>query len=406
MGFHYQAIDASGQTVEDTIDADSHMEAAELLRERGLFVTSLDGLNSGDSSAGSSSGGTKNKSGKLRDVVLFAQQMSMLLRAGSQVVQALEVVEDQASRLAWRNVVTSIRADVQEGKPLSAALSRYPDVFPGVWMSMVTAGEASGELGVAFDRLALLARQQQEVRNRVIGAVSYPIVLTVLCSVVMTILFTFILPRFAEMFEALDADLPASTAILIASSNWVWAHWPYLVVGLATVVVSLTVFLRSTTGHRYISMSVVRAPIFGLLVRKIILARICRVWGQLLESKVGLLDTIELIERTTKNHEFKDLMGRIAEAVNNGNPVGSELRASWLIPKTFSGAVATGEESGRLADSLMFVATSLEDENVQNLSSLSHVIEPIILAVMGIVVGTMAFSLFLPMFDMATKTGG
>lgn len=402
MAFRYQAVDSSGQTVVDTIDAGSHEEAAELLRERGLFVTSLDGM--GSRGTVSSAIEAAGKSAKLRDVALFAQQMSMLLRSGSQVVQALEAIEDQTQRSTWRNIVSSIRADVQEGQSCSAALARFPGVFPGVWMSMVTAGEASGELGLAFSRLATLSRQQLEVRSRVIGAVSYPCVLMLLCTAVMVILFAFILPRFAEMFKALDVDLPTTTAMMIACSNWSQEHWPFLLVGLAAVAFGATVFLKSPTGRRYTSLAVVRMPIIGILVRKIILARICRVWGQLLDSKVGLLETIELIERTTNNYEFKELLGRVTEAVNNGNPVGSELRSSWLIPRTFSGAVATGEESGRLADSLLFVAGSLEDENAQNLASLARILEPIILAVMGIVVGIMAFSLFLPMFDMATMT--
>jgi len=404
MGFRYQAIDSAGQTVADTVDAGSHAEAAELLRERGLFVTRLDGAEPDDKDAAAA--GAAGKGAKLRDVVLFAQQMSMLLRSGSQVVQALEAVEDQADRAAWRRIVSGIRADVQEGQPLSGALARFPAVFSGVWMSMVTAGEASGELGLAFDRLAALTRQQQEIRNRVVGAVSYPIVLSVLCMGVMGILFAFILPRFAEMFEALDVDLPVSTSMLIAASQWSQAHWPYLLAGSAAAVVATVVFLKSPTGRRSLSLAVVRVPVFGILIRKIILARICRIWGQLLTSRVGLLDAVELIQRSTTNHEFQELLGQVAQAVTNGSPVGSELRSSWLIPKTFAGAVATGEESGRLADALLFVATSLEDENAQNLASLTRVIEPIILAVMGLVVGTMAFSLFLPMFEMATAAGG
>jgi len=405
MGFRYQAIDSAGQTVADTVDAGSHEEAAELLRERGLFVTRLKGAAPDDKHTASAAGAA-GKGARLRDVVLFAQQMSMLLRSGSQVVQALEAVEDQADRASWRRIVSSVRADVQEGKPLSGALSRFPGVFSGVWMSMVTAGEASGELGVAFDRLAVLTRQQQEIRNRVVGAMSYPIVLSVLCMGVMVILFAFILPRFAEMFEVLGVDLPVSTAMLIAASNWSQAHWPYLLSGTAAAVIAAVVFLKSPTGRRYVSLAAVRVPVFGILVRKIILARICRIWGQLLTSRVGLLDAVELIQRGTKNHEFQALLGQVAQAISNGSPVGSELRSSWLIPKTFAGAVATGEESGRLADSLLFVATSLEDENAQALASLTRVIEPIILAVMGLVVGTMAFSLFLPMFDMAGATGG
>ena len=406
MAFCYHAIDAGGQTVVDEVDAGSREQAVELLRNRGLFVTSLEPTRGDDHPGGRSGSAAAGRKGKFRDVFLFTQQMSMLLRSGARVVEALEAVRSQHCRRAWAGVLASIYGDVEEGRPLSVALSRFPRLFPGVFVSMVTAGEASGGLGLAFERLSTLTRQQKEIRLRIVGAMGYPLVLLVLCGAVLVVMFGFILPRFAEMLEAMNVDLPVTTSLLISASRWSRTHWPYVAGALAALVTGMVTFVRSQTGQRYLAYVGLRVPAFGVLGRNVILARICRIWGQLLQSKVGLLEAVELIHRGTTNHEFRELIARVAQAITDGKRIGPELKASWLISKTYAGAIATGEESGRLTDSLLFVASCLEDENAQALASLTRIIEPLILAVMGIVVGTMAISLFLPMFDMATMAGG
>jgi type II secretory pathway component PulF len=226
-----------------------------------------------------------------------------------------------------------------------------------------------------------------------------------MCVGVITVLFTFVLPRFAEMFKTLDVQLPATTAIMINASEWARANTIY-VVGVLIVVVGVTVFFfRSATGKRFWSRATVRIPLFGVIVRNIILARICRIWGQLLDSKVGLLDSVQLTRQSTRSLDFQELFEKVHQSITDGNLVGPLLKESWVIPKTFAAAIATGEESGKLSDALLFVASCLEDENTQVLSSLTRVIEPVMLVIMGTIVGTVAVSLFMPMFDMATITG-
>ncbi|GMU20031.1 MAG: pilus assembly protein PilC [Phycisphaerae bacterium] len=405
MPFRYQAIDATGKTLSDVIDAPSEREAADLLRDRKLFVTRLEPTN--EAAAAAPGASTADKAdGKLKEVVFFTQQMSMLVRSGARVVQALQAVEVQCQRPAWRKVVSTIRSDVEEGKPLSAALARFPKLFSPVYVNMVSAGEASGNVGQSFERLTVLTRQQQEIRQRVLGAISYPAVLVLLCIAVLITLFSFVLPRFAEMFETVGVDLPASTRLMIDSSAWIRGHLLLVLGGLAGAGGGTYAFLRSARGQRFISRAAVRVPIFGKIVRNVVFARICRIWGQLLESRVGLLEAVELTRESTVSLDYNELLGRISTAITEGQSVGPTLTQSWLVPRTFAAALATGEESNRLADALLFAAGCLEEENTEVLSSLSRVIEPLLLTVMGLVVGTVAISLFLPMFDMATIAGG
>lgn len=405
MPFRYQAIDAQGKTLTDVIDAASAREASDMLRERRLFVTQL--TETDEAAPTSPAGGTAEGrvGGKLKEVVFFTQQLSMLIRSGARVVQALSVMESQCQRPAWRRVVTAVRLEVEAGRPLSTALARFPRLFTPVYVNMVSAGEASGNMGLAFERLTRLMRQQQEIRNRVIGALSYPAGLVLLCSAVIAILFTFVLPRFEEMFETVGVALPTSTRVLLTTSKWCVSHWGLLAAGLVATLVGGFAFLRSALGRQCVSRATVRVPIFGRIVRSVILAQVCRVWGQLLESKVGLLEAVQLTQDSTTNLDFRELLAQLASAVTGGQSVGGPLLASWLVPRTFSAALATGEESGKLGDALLFVAGCLDEDNAQVLASLGRIIEPLLLSFMGLIVGTVAISLFMPLFDLATIAG-
>ncbi len=405
MAFRYQAIDAGGRTVVDTIDAGSTREAADRLRERGLFVTRIDATQEEAPNAPLTAQAQAKARARLSDVVLFTQQMSMLLRAGARVVQALEAIENQTHRASWRGVIHRVRDEVEEGRPLSDALGQFPRIFSGVYLSMISAGEASGEMGLAFERLGILTRQQADIRNKVIGALTYPCILVLLCVNVVLTMVLFILPRFAEMFKVLEVELPLSTQLLIETSEWLQVHWPLALGASVGAVAGVTAWLRSAQGRRTVSWASVRVPLFGRVVRSVTLARLCRIWGQLLQSQVGLIDAVRLTRQSTHSLDYRALFDDLEQAITEGEAVGPPLRRSWLLPKTFAAAIATGEESGKLGDSLLFVATCMEEDNAQILASLSRLIEPLMLVVMGVVVGGMAFSLFLPMFDMATAGG-
>jgi type IV pilus assembly protein PilC len=227
-----------------------------------------------------------------------------------------------------------------------------------------------------------------------------------MCFGVIVALFTFILPRFAEMFDTMGVELPASTALMIHSATWARANALLLLVVFILAAAGLVLFLRSRQGQRAWSRFTVRVPLFGIVVRNVILAQLCRIWGQLLDSKVGLVEAVELTRQSTSSLDFQELLADLRQAITQGESIGPPLKTTWLLPRTFAAAIATGEESGRLADALLFVAGCLEEENAQVLASLTRLIEPLMLLVMGGIVGTAAVSLFLPMFDMAAQAGG
>jgi type IV pilus assembly protein PilC len=411
VSFCYQAIDASGRAVSATIDAASVDEAIRSLRSKGLLVTQMSETTG--PSAPEASGrafhlpwGHGGKSVRWKEIVYFTQQMAMLLGSGARIVPTLRAVEAQSRSEAMKSVLRRLRDRVEDGVPLNVAMADHPQVFNGVFRSLIAAGESTGRMPQAFEQLAAYTRQQQEVRQRVLGAMAYPALLTCMCAVILTGLFTFVLPRFRELFTTLGVELPPSTRILMDVSQWAGAHWILIVGGLGTLVGALVAAFRSAAGRRWWAGAYTQIPLAGRLIRRLILARMFRIWGVLVTNNLGLIEAIRMAKGTTRSTLFHSLMDAVEQAVTDGRLVGSALHESPLIPPTMAAAVATGEESGRLGASLLFIADALESENSQMLASLSRIIEPIILVGLGGIVGLVAVSLFMPMFDIATIAGG
>lgn len=412
MTFCYQAIDASGRAVRDTIQAGSADEAARLLKAKGLLVTRLNeaadrsiSITSTAQAPAASPAGHRQKV-RFKEVVYFTRQMAMLLGSGARLVSAMGALEAQARSEAMKGLIRHLRGRVEDGVPLSAALADYPNIFDGVFRSLVASGESTGRMAEAFDQIASYARNQQEVRQRIVGAMIYPMLLVVMCVGVLSGMFGFVIPRFRELFSVLGAELPASTRVLLGLSDWLRANWPVLLVVVALGAGSAVAFIRSQAGRRWWAGIYTRIPLLGDLVRRLILAKLFRIWGVLVSNNVGLLEAIRLARGTTRSTAFHTLMDQVEQAVSEGRPVGTALRESPLVFPTLAAAIVTGEESGRMGASLLFVADALESENTQIVTSLSRIVEPVILILMGAVVGVVAISLFIPMFDIATLAGG
>jgi type II secretory pathway component PulF len=408
MKLAYEAMDSHGVTRRDVVEVSSREEAMDRIRREGLFVTKLASaeedapVESGHNKGGvwhrlASAAGSKHK-----HLILFSRQMSMLMGVGTGVVPALAALAQQMENEKWREILQRVRDEVEKGAPLATALEQEPDSFDKVFCSMVAAGEATASLPAMFERLAVLAKQQLEVRNRVLGAMLYPAVLVTICTGVVTLLMLFVIPRFAGLFETLHVDLPTSTAKLMALSSFLRAHGVWAASTVAASMIGITLYLRSRSGRKAIGWVAIRLPAFGTLVRSLILARLCRLLGLMVEARVPLLEAVDLTLNGTKHLEYRELLKRVRDIVTEGQPLATALAESPLVPRSVVQAVAAGEQSGQVGQALIFVADWMDDENRQRVGSLSKLIEPIILVFMGVVVGGVAVSLFMPLFDMAT----
>lgn len=417
MLYAYTAINSGGKRLSDRLEAGDRNEAHRALTRDGLFVLSLKPLE--DEPTQREAGGllisgsqtrtasTANVEPRARnsEVLMFARQMSMMLRAGAAVVPAIEAINEQPGRAPWHALLRDLAERVEGGSTLHEALARHSRYFNGMMVNMIAAGEGTGTLADAFSRLSSVLESKIRIRKRVVSSLTYPAVLMLLATAVIITMTTFVLPRFSSLFEMLDSELPAITQVMLTASDWGRTHWP---VALTTVAVPLTLgllFVLSNKGRVQISRRIVRAPVIGRVFCGVILAQLLQMWAALLRSRVSLLDAIQQARDSTRNVAFGELLADLEQAVTEGRAMAPVLKQSGLVPAPVVSAIATGEESGRLGEAMEFVGGWLEEENNIRIETITRALEPGILCVMGLVVGGVCIGLFLPLFDIATAAG-
>lgn len=409
MNFAYRAFDAKGAASSGTIEAADVHEATEKLRQKGLFISeckAAGGSSTPAPAAAPKARGLHPGKGKLKNLAVFTRQLAVLVGAGTPVADALSALEKQAPEGPWRKILADVCQRVEQGEALSDAVAAHPRAFDSVARSLIAAGEASGNMQGMLERLAVLARRRQHVRGSIIGAMVYPTLLICTSLCVIVALLTSVLPRFTQMFEALDAPLPASTKFLMAAGDWLRAQW-YIPLGAAAgIVVSLTMWVRSSAGRRQFDALASRLPVVGKIVRSFCVAQVARILGTLIDSKVPLLEAIALTRQASSSAVYRDLLTRAEDAVTRGEPISKTLQSSPLIPASLAEAVRSGETSGNVGTVLTHIAGFIEEDNEVIVRSLTSILEPAILIVLGGIVAFVAISMFLPMFDLAASAGG
>lgn len=405
MKLSYTAYDRSGKLVGGVQEASDADALREQLRRDGLFPMEV-----GDGAQAPSGGGRhrlfmeRRTSGK--HLAVFARELSVLVATGTPVVEALGALERQTRDERWRRIVSDVRQRVEEGDPLSAAMGAHARVFDAVSRSLVSAGESSGRLEEMLERLAILTRRQASTRSMLIGALVYPVLLIVVAIVVLALMLLVVMPRFAGLFESMDVELPGSTRALLAFGDIVRTYWWALLPGLMAAGAGLAAWLRSRAGRRLIDTAAVRLPQIGRLTRSFATARVTRLMGVLLHARVSMTETLELVRESMSNHHYVALIDRAESAVTRGEPVSAAFSDHALIVPSVCEAVRNGETSGRLAEVLLSVADYLDEENETVMRTLSSLLEPVIMITLGVVVGFVAVSMFLPLFDLTASAGG
>ncbi len=407
--FAYTAFDRGGKSVPGVIEANSESEAREQLRHKGLFVTAVKESDSAAPAAASSAGSggkrvSRNKA--LKNLTNFTRQLHVLVVSGTPLVQAIGALERQSKDLQFRAVVADVRRHVEEGVALSEAMRLHPQWFDDVCRSLISAGEAGGKIDAMLDRLARLTRAEAHVRSSIKGAMVYPAVLILISIGVMVLLLTFVLPRFAGLFVTLGSPLPPTTKIVMAVSDFLVGYWWALIGSAVGAFFGFRVWTRTPVGHRLFDTFLARGPMIGKITRSFCTARVARLLGIQLESKVPLLEALKLTRQAAGNLLFMDLVERAEEAATRGQSVSSAFAASTLISPAVTEAIHSGEQTGQMAKLLTSIADFLDEENEVVVRSLTSIIEPVILIVLGIMVGFVAVSMFLPLFDLTSTTSG
>lgn len=402
MQFAYEALRSDGSTVTACLEAGGRAEAADTLRQQGLSVLRLEERAAEPETERSWSSGLHRSKITARDLILLTRQMKMLLEAGTPLVPALAAAEEQTTKPAMRALLARLRVRVEEGDSLAAALEQETGSFDPVFRTMIGAGEATASLPQVFGRLCGLAQQQLQIRKMIIGAMIYPVVLTMLMTGVVSVLLLFVVPRFRSLFATLRSPLPASTKVMFEASQWAKHGWPYVLVGLVAAVAALVVCYRLPATRRWLDEVIVRVPLVGRLVGRLVFARVVRVWAAMLRCHIPLLEAIRQSRAAITNTAFLRLLTQVEESVSSGGRMGQAIAGARLADPVIVSAIRTGEENGRLAEAVDFVSTWLDEDNTTVVQHVTRLVEPILLAVMGVVVGTVAMSLFVPLFDLAT----
>jgi len=405
MQFAFEAMRPDGTTVVDRIEAGARTAAAEQLREQGFIVLRLD-ERSDVAAAGTAARRTlQSRSISPRDLILLTRQMKMLLEAGAPLVPALLATETQTVKPLMRELLARVRTRVEEGASLAVALEPEAAYFDPVFRTMIGAGEATATLPAVFGRLCGLAQQQQQTRKQVVGALVYPSVLSILLTGVVAVLLFFVVPRFRMLFLNLRSPLPATTKLLFAASEGFKAYWPYAAAAFVAALVALVLLVRLPATRIWWDHFILNVPVVGRVVARLIFARVVRVWAAMLRCHVPLLETIRQSREAIRNAAFLKLVAEVEEAVASGGRVAQALEAARIADPIIVSAVRTGEENGRLSESIDFVSGWVDEDNANLIQQLTRLAEPIVLAVMGLVVGFVALALFVPLFDLATAAG-
>ena len=396
----YDAINTDGHSVNDTIEAPDPKAAVQELRRRGLYVTRVSERSHHKAGRAIRLDSSKVLRLPLKTLVLFTRQLAMLLRAGSGIVPAMTAIKRQMKKAGQAALLGKIIEDLEDGARLTDALRKHSRTFDPVYCAIISAGEASGTLTEMFERLASIVGKRRALRNKVVGALAYPALLVFMCGNILLVLLFFVLPRFNNMFVQLGVDTPATTKFLLSIGSFVAGYWPVMLGALIASGMGVAAMLTSANGRQWLSNVQIRIPVIGHIRSRLIQGQVFRTMGTLLESGVGVLDTLELVSESTRNNRFQKLFTNLEDVVTSGGRLSSAFEASGLVEPHTCQAIHTGEDSGNLGGVLTYCAEILDETNSELINTAMRLMEPVILIGMGLVVGGVAVSLFLPLFDL------
>ena len=398
MRFIYQAKDSQGSLRSGELNVDSHEAATTQLRQQGLYVVSLEAAAVSAKSAPS----LFAKKISRRDIVEFASQLAVMVDAGVPIASALEGLVGQTDVPSMKTMLTSLQESVQAGENLSGALSKYPKHFDKAFVNLVRASEASGQLGTMLERIAVQYRTESETRSKIKGALIYPAAMVTMCVGVVIFLLTYVFPKLMPMFAGREKDIPGPTKVLLALSTSMTAYWPWYVGVTITVIVASVVLSRQRAGRIFLDWMKIHLPPFHVLSRKVALSRSLRTLSTTLNAGVPMLEALQLSAGTSNNHFYERCWNHVSEQVTTGRQVHEALRDQSLFPKMVVQMIASGEKTGRLGNVLEKVSDYLEREVANTVKTVTSLLEPLIITVLGSAIGGIAIAMLLPIFKLSS----
>jgi len=397
MTYQYRVRDPLGNVHSGTIEAPTPEDATQQLRRDGFQVLELEE----DDAEGS--GPLLGRRVTKHDVIYATSQLAIMVDTGITLSNALDGVLRQEENPALRKILSELKDAVESGEDFSAALARHPKLFGKTYVSLVKASEATGTLGPMLERIAGYLRKEVETRGKVRAAMAYPTVMMVLAVGVTVFLLTYILPKFTPLFKSRGTELPKPTLLMMAISDAFIGYWYFWLAGLILAIAGYVLAKRTESGRQLLDHVKINLPILGSMFRKVIISRSVRTLGTMLSSGVPMLDAIKLCGEVSGNYHYEKTWAEVRDQVAGGKRICEVLAGNPLFPRVLVQMIASGEETGRLDYVLERVSTYYDLEVETALKTATSLIEPIMIAVMGVVVGGIGMALMLPIFSLSRQ---
>jgi type IV pilus assembly protein PilC len=402
--YAYKAKGADGNVQEGTVDAAEQKQAVERLRSQKLVILEI-----GEKTANPLDALKALFKGKgkvtTKDLTLFSRQLSTLVSAGVPIVQGLGILESQAENPAFKEVLGAVKTDIEGGLSISDALKKHPDAFPDLYCSMIKAGELGGILDTILERLTSYMESSEALKAKVKSAMMYPAIVLSICGGVTVFLLVFVIPTFKTIFSSFGAQLPLPTQVLMDLSDIMKKYFILIAIAPVAGYKGFLKFYSTPYGMKWCDRQALSVPIFGIIMKKVAVAKFTRTLGTLIKSGVPIMQALETVAATAGNVVIAEAVLQTRESIREGGHISDPLKKSGLFPNMVTSMISVGEETGSLDIMLSKIADFYDMEVDTAVKGLTSLIEPIVIVVMGVIIGTIVVAMFLPMFGLGELAG-
>ncbi|MEK6568280.1 MAG: type II secretion system F family protein, partial [Candidatus Omnitrophota bacterium] len=394
--YKYNAKNKNSESVEGTLESGSQAEAENILHSKGLMIVSLKNIPDRQLRK------TRDRKVSLDALVIFSRQLATMIDSGITLVAALEILKDQIDDRALSAIISKIYRDVQEGKSFCDSTAKYPAAFSDFYINMIKAGEASGRLDEVLERLAVFLEKTAALIRKVQSSLVYPAVIITMAISITVFLMVKVVPTFKGIFTTLGGELPVPTQILILASDTLKNYFLYILIALGVLSFLLRRYIKTPSGRQKFDKLTLKVPIFGPLFLKAAVARFARTFSTLVKSGVPILNTLEIVSKTAGNKIIEQAVENARQAIRQGEPLYQPLDKANVFPAMVIRMIKVGEQAGELEKMLSKIADFYEEQVDVAVSSMTSLIEPLVIAVLGMLIGGIVLALFLPIFKITT----
>jgi type IV pilus assembly protein PilC len=403
--FAYSGRTRSGETISGERVADNAEAVVAALRREQVLVTRINPVKAGKATKGVETAKRTRVGRRVgsKNLAVFTRQFSVMIDAGLPLVQCLEILGNQEEDKNFAKIILQTRGDVEAGATLADAMKKHPNAFDALFTNMVAAGEAGGILDTILKRLSIYIEKNVKLKGQVKSAMIYPIAIMLMAALVVTVILWKVIPTFAQMFAGLGAELPLPTLIVITLSNYLVKYF-YLVLGAAIGLPVLTrQYYATPAGQRVIDGVLLKSPVLGMILRKIAVARFCRTLATLISSGVPILDGLEITAKTAGNVIIQEAVMTTRKSIERGETISAPLKETTVFPPMVTQMIGVGEATGALDTMLSKIADFYEEEVDTAVAGLLTLLEPLMIGVLGIIVGGIVIAMYMPIFSMISK---